>query len=102
MNGNSKIFIGNLSYSCTQLDITALVEEFGPVKEIFLPINRESCQFPCSGFCFVTFVMDDSARRAIDDLNGRTFQGRTLKVDFARPRQPLGGGYDRRTLAGGD
>ena len=44
------------------------------------------------GFGFVTMSSDDEARAAIESLNGEEFEGRTLNVNEAKPREPRSGG----------
>lgn len=40
------------------------------------------------GFGFVEMGSDDEAKKAIETLNGKDFQGRKLVVNEARPREP--------------
>jgi RNA recognition motif-containing protein len=81
----TRIYVGNLRYDCREDEIKALCEEFGPVTEIFMPKQTDS-EDTNRGFCFVEFMMQISADRAIFDLNGMNFQGRTLKAEQARER----------------
>ena len=74
--------------------MTALFEAYGRVVSCALPTDRDTGR--PRGFGFVE--MDDGdAEKAIDALNGQTFQGRPLTVNEARPRREGGGGgRDRR------
>jgi RNA recognition motif-containing protein len=95
----TKIYIGNLSYACTESDLEDLLSPFGLIKRLSVPENREG-NGPCCGFAFCDFLNELSASRAIDQLNGTTFMGRALKVDYARPPRPLVG--SRRDDSAGD
>lgn len=49
-----------------------------------LPLSKH----PCSGFGFVTFATKEEAQSAIDALNETELDGRTIRVNFAQPRDP--------------
>lgn len=91
---SKRIYVGNLPFSSSQEDVTALFEAYGRVVSCALPTDRDTGR--PRGFGFVE--MDDGdAEKAIDALNGQTFQGRPLTVNEARPRREGGGGgRDRR------
>ena len=84
-----KIYVGNLSFSSTQDSIEGLFSNYGQVEEVALITDRETGR--PRGFAFVT--MDDGGgKEAIEALNGQEFEGRTLNVNEARPRENRGGG----------
>ncbi len=85
------IYVGNLSRSVTEEMLKQLFESFGSVKSIKL--IKDKFTGAVRGFAFVE--MDDAtqAQEAINNLNGRDFEGRTLTVNEAhdredRPRSP--------------
>ena len=93
------IYIGNLSYQVTQEDLEDVFKDYGAVKSVYLPTDRESGQI--RGFGFVE--MEDEAKEdeVIDALNEADWMGRTLRVNKARPRQEKtggrsGGGFNKR------
>jgi RNA recognition motif-containing protein len=83
------IYVGNMSYDTTQAGLQALFEEFGEVTSVSIITDRETGR--PRGFAFVEMPDDDAANAAIDALNGKEVDGRTLRVNEARPREQRGG-----------
>lgn len=79
------IYVGNLSYSATQEDITEVFSEYGTVNRVTLPVDRETGR--PRGFAFVEMGNDDEEAAAIEGLDGAEWMGRDLKVNKAKPRQ---------------
>ncbi|MBI1368784.1 MAG: RNA-binding protein [Planctomycetes bacterium] len=78
-----------MSFKTTQESLEQLFAEYGEVQEVAIVTDRETGR--PRGFGFVT--MDDAgASAAIEALNGKEFEGRTLTVNEARPREPRAGG----------
>jgi len=90
------IFIGNLSFSVTEAALRWLFEAYGSVASVNIVTDRDSGQ-PRS-FGFVEMTTDAEAAKAINGLNGKVLEGRTLNVNEARPKaeRPAGGGYGRQ------
>lgn len=84
-----KIYVGNLSFNTTQQTLEDLFSQFGPVSEVAVVTDRETGR--ARGFAFVT-MDDDGAAKAIDSLNGNEFEGRSLTVNEAKPREAQSGG----------
>ena len=78
------IYVGNLSFRATQEDITEVFAEYGSVKQVKVPTDRETGRV--RGFAFVEMSSDDEELKAIEDLDGAEWMGRTLRVNKARPR----------------
>ena len=87
---SSRLYVGNLPYHATEDLITQHFASSGEVKAVNLMIDRMSGQ--SRGFCFVEMASPDAAQKAIADLNGKDFAGRSLRVDVAEERRPGGGG----------
>ncbi|WP_404786334.1 RNA recognition motif domain-containing protein [Altericista sp. CCNU0014] len=87
------IYIGNLSYQATEEDIREVFTEYGEVKRVVLPIDRETGRM--RGFAFVEMSSDDHENSAIADLDGAEWMGRQLKVNKAKPKESSGGGARR-------
>jgi len=83
------IYVGNLSYKVTQEDITAVFAEYGTVKRVHLPTDRETSR--PRGFGFVEMSTDAEEDAAIAALDGAEWMGRDLKVNKAKPREDEGG-----------
>ena len=87
----SKLYVGNLTYSVTDEQLTKLFSAHGEVKQVTLIGNK--------GFGFIEMASAEEAEKAKEALDGTTFEGRNLKVDEARPqreRPANRGGYGRR------
>ncbi len=84
------IYIGNLSYEVTKEDLNDVFAEYGQVKRVHIPTDRETGRM--RGFAFVEMKSDEEEEKAIADLDGAEWMGRTLKVNKAREREPRSGG----------
>jgi RNA recognition motif-containing protein len=82
----SKLYVGNLGYSVTNEQLQELFSNHGEVKQVNIIEGK--------GFGFVEMSNSEEAEKAKEGLNGVDFEGRTLRVDEARP--PKGGGRQRR------
>ncbi len=83
-----KIYVGNLPYSATEDQLRSLFTEHGPVESINVITDRETGR--TRGFGFVEMPAEN-ADAAIKALNGHSLDGRSLRVDEARPRRDNGG-----------
>ena len=84
------IYVGNLSYDVTQADLTDVFAEYGTVKRVQLPTDRETGRM--RGFAFVEMSSDAEEDKAITELDGAEWMGRNLKVNKAKPREDNRGG----------
>jgi RNA recognition motif-containing protein len=89
-----KLFVGNLSFQSTDDSIRSVFAEHGQVDEVALITDRDTGR--PRGFGFVQMPNDDEARAAIEAINGRDVDGRTLNVNEARAREGGGGGRSNR------
>jgi len=80
-----KLYVGNLSFQTTEGALEDLFTPFGPVKETMLVMDRMT-QRP-RGFGFVTMENGEDGKKAIEELNGKEMDGRSLVVNEARPRE---------------
>lgn len=88
------IYVGNLSYNTTDDDLREAFEQHGQVDSARVIIDKFTNK--SRGFGFVEMSNPSEGQNAIAKLNGATLQGRTLKVNEARPRED-----DRRGGGGG-
>jgi cold-inducible RNA-binding protein len=93
------IFVGNLSFSATEDAIRSIFQEYGTVERVSLITDRDTGQ--ARGFGFVEMSNNAEADRAIAELNGREFDGRTLNVNEARPKAERGSGGGGGYRSGG-
>ena len=78
------IYVGNLSYDCTEEDLKQAFEAFGQVESVKIITDMYSGR--SKGFGFVEMPAEAEAQSAIDGLNGKDMKGRDLNVNVARPR----------------
>ena len=99
------IYVGNLSYEVGQDDLKQAFSEYGSVKSVQLPTDRETGRL--RGFGFVEMETDAEEAAAIEALDGAEWMGRNLKVNKAKPKTDRdssggrsggsnSGGYSRR------
>jgi RNA recognition motif-containing protein len=85
-----KLYVGNLSFSTTEEGLQNEFSAFGQVEEVAIITDRDTGR--PRGFAFVSMNNDSEARAAIEGLNGTDVDGRTITVNEARPKSPMGGG----------
>jgi RNA recognition motif-containing protein len=90
----TKIYVGNLSYSTTEDELRELFAQAGTVASTALIKDRDSGQ--SKGFAFIEMTNQAEAEKAIQMFNGKSLGDRELKVNLARPREERSsGGYGR-------
>lgn len=82
----TKLFVGSLPYSVTDDDLADLFKDYGQVLSAKVIFDRETNR--SKGFGFVEFETAEEAKAAIDGLNNKDVQGRTIIVNEARPQEP--------------
>lgn len=95
------IFIAGLSFKVNDSDLAGIFEEYGTVSSAKVITDRQSGR--SKGYGFVE-MDDDASKKAIAELNGAEYDGRTISVSEAKPREERprrefnenrGGGYSR-------
>ncbi|TSC91953.1 MAG: RNA recognition motif-containing protein [Parcubacteria group bacterium Licking1014_17] len=92
-----KLYVGGLSYDTTEEKLKEAFAQFGTVESAAVIIDRMSGR--SKGFGFVEMSTEEEAQKAIEGMNGKEFDGRTITVNEARPpearppRQGGGGGF---------
>jgi multiple RNA-binding domain-containing protein 1 len=92
----ARLFIKNIPYSCTEDELKSLAAKYGTISEVHIPLDKEqppssSSTDPPStrvhrgnkGYGFITFLFPSEATKAMDALNGASFQGRLLFITKA-------------------
>jgi cold-inducible RNA-binding protein len=111
-----KLYVGNLSFQTSSEDLQTLFAQAGTVESASVVEDRETGR--SRGFGFVEMSSNEEGQAAIQQFNGKEFNGRNLNVNEARPREDRGGnrgggrggGYNgnrgggggRRDFGGGD
>jgi len=85
-----KLYCGNLSYSVRSAQLEQLFSEFGNVVSAQVIEDRDTGR--SKGFGFVEMSTEQEATAAVNGLNGRDHDGRSLQVNEARPREERSGG----------
>jgi RNA recognition motif-containing protein len=86
---STKIYVGNLPYTCDKEQLKALFSDGGRVVED-VAIIMDRATGKARGFAFVQMANAEEAARAVEALHGSSFGGRTLTVNEARPRESGG------------
>jgi len=83
-----KLFVGGLNWDTSDKGLREAFEEFGSVTEAAVITDRYTGR--SRGFGFVTFADASDAEAALDEMDGASLDGRTVNVDYARPRRSSG------------
>ncbi|KAG0258745.1 hypothetical protein DFQ27_004474 [Actinomortierella ambigua] len=94
-----RLFVRNLPYGCTEEELRALFEKFGPLSEIHMPINKDTKK-PV-GYAFVMFLMPEHAVTAFNALDKKFFQGRLLHIIASKDKPQKEEGEDSILGPGG-
>ena len=83
------IYVGNMSFDVTEEALKAAFAEFGEITEIRLVMDKFTGK--CKGFGFIEMPSKEEAEKAIEEMNGKDFNGRALSVNEAKPKTDRGG-----------
>ena len=84
------IYVGNLSFDANEGELKGLFEAYGPVDSAKIIVDQFTGR--SRGFGFVEMQNREEGLRAIQELDSRELQGRSMKVNEARQRNNSGGG----------
>ncbi len=87
---SNKLYVGNLSFDTTEDSLQALFTTHGEVISAKVITDRDTGR--PRGFGFVEMERSEDAKKAIESLDGKEFEGRNLKVNLAKPREDRSGG----------
>jgi RNA recognition motif-containing protein len=88
--GNSKLYVGNMSFKTTEDDLRQHFGQFGSVTDVYVAMDKMTGR--PRGFAFVTMGTAEEAKVAAEKSNGVDLGGRPLTVNEARPKEDSGGG----------
>jgi cold-inducible RNA-binding protein len=91
----TKLYVGGLAYAVTDDKLKDYFSTIGTVESAQVIIDRSTSQ--SKGFGFVEMGSAEDAEKAIKELNGKEFEGRSIMVNAARPREerPQSGSFNR-------
>lgn len=87
---NTKLYVGNLSFDTTEARLRELFGQAGAIRSVTIPMDRATDR--PRGFAFVEMETGADALNAIKMFDGREVDGRTIRVNEARPPEPRSGG----------
>ena len=88
--GNSKLYVGNLSFKTTEDELRAAFGQFGTVTDLYVAMDKMTGR--PRGFAFITMGTEEEAKAATEKMNGTDLGGRQLTVNEARPKEERPGG----------
>lgn len=80
-----KIYVGNLPFSIDDKKLESLFSEYGSVEEA--GVIKDKFSGRSKGFGFITINDEESAKKAISEMNEKEVEGRKLTVSEAKPRE---------------
>lgn len=83
---NNRVYVGNVNFQTTEDGVRELFAPYGEVTSVRMITDRDTGRF--RGFLFVEMATGEQAEAAIAALDGTELDGRPLKVNMARERQP--------------
>ena len=92
-----KIYVGNLPFSVDDKKLAELFSQYGETQEV--TVIKDKFSGRSKGFGFITLNDEDSAKKAISEMNGKEAEGRKLTVNEAKPREE--GDRPRRSFNSG-
>ncbi|AHB40472.1 RNA-binding protein [candidate division WWE3 bacterium RIFOXYC2_FULL_42_13] len=81
----ARIYVGNLPYTTNDQDLAQAFSQFGTV--VSSAVIKDKATRRSKGFGFVEFESEEKAQEAISGMDGKDFEGRTLKVSMAKPME---------------
>jgi len=90
-----RLYVGGISFNATEESLRDLFSSIGEVESVKVITDRDTGR--SKGFGFIEMSSEEDAKKAIEQLNGKTFMERVLIVNEARPQQQRG----RRGFGGG-
>lgn len=95
------LYISNLSYNISDEDLRLLFADYGEITSAKVIMDRETGR--SRGFGFVELSDDELAKKAIEELNQASYDGKVINITEARPREDRGdrGGRFNNNRSGG-
>ncbi|MEA2106008.1 MAG: RNA-binding protein [Bacteroidota bacterium] len=79
------IYVGNLDYKVNENDLEGIFADYGTVSSAKVIVDKYNGR--SKGFGFVTMENDEEAKKAMEELNGATFENREIVVNEAKPKR---------------
>ncbi|MDF1738819.1 MAG: RNA-binding protein [Verrucomicrobiales bacterium] len=85
-----KLYIGNISYDATEIELREFLSDYEPIVDLHMPIDRDTGRQ--RGFAFVTLESKELGDAAVENLDGTDLMGRAVRIREAEDRREGGGG----------
>ena len=82
---STQIFVGKISFDTVEKSLNDLFSQFGTVTSVRIMTDQQTKR--SRGFGFVEMQDDNEAKKAIESLHDKEFEGQNLVVNIARPRE---------------
>jgi RNA recognition motif-containing protein len=89
------IYVSNLSFHTTEDDLKNMFEKFGTVTSAKIIMDRETNR--SRGFAFVEMPSEAESREAMQGLNNKEIEGRSLSISEAREKTDRSGSFSRKS-----
>lgn len=84
LDGSGRLFVRNLSFGCTEEELTTLFSTYGPISEVHVSLDKDK---KSKGYGFIQFMIPEHATIALANTDGTSFQGRLLHVIEAKEKR---------------
>ncbi|XP_041044144.1 29 kDa ribonucleoprotein, chloroplastic-like [Carcharodon carcharias] len=91
MSEEGKLFVGGLNFETDEQSLEEVFSKYGQISEVRVIKDRDT--MTSRGFGFITFENPEDARDALQAMNGKSIDGRQIRVDHAEKKSGGGGGY---------
>lgn len=90
---SNTVFVGNLSYAVEGQDLQSAFANFGVITEA--KVIKDFHSGRSRGYGFVTFSTEDEALKAVEEMNDKEINGRSVRVNLARNKAASNGGFSQ-------
>lgn len=97
---SKKLFVGNLSFKVTDFDLEDLFKQYGEIVSAKVVVDRMTGR--SKGYGFVEMNAEDTAKTAMEGLNGADVKGRPINVSYAKSQDGDRGEGNNRGFRGRD
>ncbi|XP_072356370.1 RNA-binding protein 3-like [Scyliorhinus torazame] len=99
MTEEAKLFVGGLNFDTDEQALEDVFSKYGQIAEVRVIKDKDT--MTSRGFGFITFENPDDANDAMEAMNGKSLDGRQIRVDHAEKKSGGGGGYGGSRGGGG-
>ena len=84
MSDSVTLHIENIPFLATEQELRELFSPFGEIEEVVIPTEHGTEK--TKGFAFVTFVNEEGAQKALEQMGGKEYKGRQLNINLAQDK----------------